>query len=193
MKKVNNIFITFFFIFIATGTVLMFTPVSAAPYGIGVYDAVVPYGNQTSLTINASNVTISAQASSAGQLSTASNAVTVYSTDVHGYKLYLNAASSASLTRALGGTIPASANTFSSPAALATNTWGYNTDASTNFIGVITTPILVTSFITNFSGPSAPSVGGSVTTVTYGVKLDYTEPAGTYSTNIMYTAVPQTT
>lgn len=162
------------------------SPVSAAPYGVGLYDAVVPYGGQTSLTISAANVAISVQAASGGQLSTSSNTVTVTSTDVKGYKLYLNALTSASLTGTLG-TIPASANVTA--AALATNTWGYNTDASTNFIGVTTTPTL----ITNFTGPASPSVGGSITTVTYGVKLDFSKPAGKYTTNILYTAVPQTT
>ena len=186
MKKVNNIFTTFLFILIAGFFIFFVSPVSASPYGVGVYDAVVPYGGQTSLTISASNVAISAQAASGGQLSTSSNAVTVTSTDVKGYKLYLNALTSASLTGTVGS-IPASANV--STAALATNTWGYNTNASTNFIGVTTTPTL----ITNFTGPSAPSTGGSVTTVTYGLKLDFLKAAGNYTTNILYTAVPQTT
>jgi len=175
MKKVNNIFTTFLFIFIAGFFIFVVSPVSASPYGVGVYDAVVPYGGQTSLTISASNVAISAQAASGGQLSTSSNAVTVTSTDVKGYKLYLNALTSANLTGTVGS-IPASANV--SLAALATN-----------FIGVTTTPTL----ITNFTGPSAPSTGGSVTTVTYGLKLDFLKAAGNYTTNILYTAVPQTT
>lgn len=193
MKKVNNIFNTFFLILIAIGILSIAVPVSASPYGLGKYDAVVPYGGQTSITISATNVAIAATASNSGQLSTATNVVTVTSTDVTGYKLYLNAASNASLTSTLGGTIPASSNAYGSPAALATNTWGYNTDASTNFIGITTTPTLVTNFIRDFIGPSAPSVGGSTTTVTYGVKLDFTQPAGTYSTNVIYTAMPQST
>jgi hypothetical protein len=186
VKKVNNIFIAFFFISITAGVLVIAHPVSASPYGVGIYNAVVPYGGQTSLTINVSSVVISAVPANSGQLSTSNNVVTVNSTDVTGYKLYLNALTTANLTGTLG-TITASSNVAA--AALATNTWGYNTDASTNFIGMTTTPAL----IKNFVGPAAPSVGGDVTTVTYGVKLDFSKSAGSYSTNILYTAAPQTT
>lgn len=186
MKKVNNIFIKFLLIFVSASFLLTVPPVFASPYGAGKYDASVPYGGQTSLTISAANVLIAAVPSSGGTLSTSTNTVTVSSTDVTGYKLYVNALGSTSLT-SVAGSIPASSNVTG--AALSTDTWGYNTDASTNFLGMTTAAALIKTFV----GPAAPGTGGDATTVTYGVKLDLTKPAGSYSTTILYTAVPQTT
>jgi len=186
MKKVNNIFIKLFLILVPVSFVIPMTPVSASPYGAGKYDAAVPYGGQTSLTISATNVSIAAVASNAGTLSTSANTVTVSSTDVTGYKLYVNTLGSTSLA-STGSSIPTSANL--TLATLATDTWGYNTDASTNFLGMTTTPALIKTF----TGPAAPSTGGDTTTVTYGVKLDFAKPPGSYSATILYTVVPQTT
>jgi hypothetical protein len=182
MKKVNKNYIPIFFAsalmpFVASSGVF------AQPYGTGAYDANVPYGNQTSITISAGNVSIAATASNTGQLSTASGNVVVTSTDVVGYKLYISAIGSTSLT-ASGATIPASGNVTA--AALSTNTWGYNTDASTNFIGLTTTNTLLKSF-------TGPTTTGDTTAVTYGVKLDFSKQAGSYSTTVLYTAAPQTT
>lgn len=182
MKKVNNNFVPIFFASVVA-SLLVSASVLAQPYGAGLYDANVPYGSQTSLSIAAGNVSIAAAASSSGQLSTASNNVTVTSTDVVGYKLYISAPSSTNLTTT-GATIPASANVTAAP--LATNTWGYNTDASTNFIGLTTSNALLKSF-------TGPTTTGDTTTVTYGVKLDFSKKAGSYLTTVLYTAAPQTT
>lgn len=181
MKKVNNNFIAIFFISITISLVVS-SGVFAQPYGAGKYDANIPYGDQTSITISATNVSIAATASSAGQLSTATGTVTVNSTDTVGYKLYVSSVGSTNLT-ATGATIPASGN--SSAGALVTNTWGYNTDASTNFLGITTTNALIKSF-------TGPIKAGDTTTVTYGVNLDYRQKAATYSTTVLYTATPQT-
>lgn len=157
--------------------------VQASPYGVGVYGADVPYGGQTSLTISTDgNVTIPVTPSDAGTLATGTSTVTVTSTDVVGYKLYIRALSDTNLANG-GANIPASGNVTA--AALAVNTWGYNTDATTNFVGITLSDALIRS-------RTGPFETGDQTTVTYGVKIDNTKPSGTYSTTVVYTAVPQT-
>ncbi|RWZ78217.1 MAG: hypothetical protein EOT05_00400 [Candidatus Microsaccharimonas sossegonensis] len=172
-------------IFIFLGIVFIATPTSyASPYGSGTYNAAVPYGGQTSLTISSSGtVSIPITPGASAVLGTASGTVTIVSTDVVGYKLYVRALGSANMT-AGANNIPASSN--SSAATLATNTWGYNLDASTNFVGMTTSDVLIRT-------GSGPYGAGDTTTVTYGVMIDQAKAAGNYSTTVIYTAVPQTT
>jgi hypothetical protein len=159
------------------------TPALAQPFGAGKFGANVPYGSQTSLTISTSgNVTISVTPTDNGTLGTATNAVTVYSTDVVGYELYINSLTTTDMTNG-AYTLPASAN--GSPAPLVSNTWGYNTDASANFVGTTTSQVLITSAL-------GPFTAGDTTNVTYGVKVDNAKPAGNYTTTVVYTAAPQT-
>lgn len=182
MNKVNSFLVKITLIFIAVFS-LSLTPVSASPYGVGKYGADVPYGTDTSITISAGNVSLTAVPSNSGNLTTANGTVTVFSTDVVGYKLYIQSIGSTNLA-APGDTIPASGN--GSPAALATNTWGYNTNASANFVGITSSNVEIKNFV-------GPARLGDATTVTFGVKLDFTKKAGSYTTTVLYTAAPQTT
>jgi len=155
--------------------------VFASPYGVGKYGENVPYGGETSLTIATDgNVTIPITPSDSGAQATANNAVTVTSTDVVGYKLYIRATATA-LDHGGGYTIPA----VGAPGALSVNSWGYNTDAGVSYSGITTSDVL----LLNAAGPYT---SGNITTVTYGVKVDNTKPAGNYTTTVIYTAVPQT-
>lgn len=157
--------------------------VMAQPYGRGVYGANVPYGSQTSLTIATNgNVLITITPTTTGALGTGVSNVTVTSTDVVGYKLYIRSDASTNMVNG-AATLPPSAN--GSPAALAVNTWGYNTDASSNFVGTSLTDALIVT-------GNGPFSSGAVTAVTYGVKVDNAKPAGNYTNTIAYTAVPQT-
>lgn len=143
----------------------------------------VPYGSQTSLAIATNgNITIELSPSNSGTLGTANSTVTVTSTDVVGYNLYINSLSSTHMTNG-SATIPASSN--GTEAALSTDTWGYNTDGSNNFFGITTGQTLIAS-------ETGPYEHGNNTVVTYGVLIDNAEPAGQYTTNVVYTAVPQT-
>lgn len=157
--------------------------VFASPFGTGKFGANVPFGGQTSLSIATNgNVTISVTPTDSGSLATANSQVTVTSTDVVGYKLYIRALSNTNLNNG-GSNLPASAN--GSPGALAVNTWGYNTDASSNFSGISLSDTLIRT-------GTGPYKSGDLTTVTYGLKVDNSKPAGNYSTSVVYTAVPQT-
>jgi hypothetical protein len=156
----------------------------ASTYGSGTYSAVIPYGGQTNLTISTSgNIAIPITPGSSAVLGTGSGTVTVVSTDAVGYKLYIRSLTTANMTSG-ANTIPASAN--GTAAALATNTWGYNLDASTNFVGMTTADVLIRT-------GTGPFEAGDVTPVTYGVKIDQSKAAGSYSTTVIYTAVPSTT
>jgi hypothetical protein len=167
---------------------LAISPVSyAQPYGKGLY-GITKYGNQTSLTIsvNSGNVNIpTITPTQTGTLGTANNTVTVASTDVMGYKLYIRANTDTNMYN-LG--TPLATATFSVPG-VTKDVWGYNTDQTTNF----TAMTLSDSQIYSTTAPTAGA--GHDTIVTYGLYLDFAKPAGNYATTtngIVYTAVPQT-
>lgn len=156
--------------------------VFAGPYGEGKYD-IYQYGAQTSLSIATNgNVSIPISPQTGGTLATGTSTVTVTSGDVVGYKLYVRALNSSSMDN-VGTPLPASSN--GTPAALAVDTWGYNTDGSNNFTGLLTSDTLIKSV-------SGPAESGDVTTFTYGVNIDLAKPAGNYTATVLYTAAPQT-
>lgn len=176
---------TLFLHFILTIIICILMPSAsyAQPYGKGLYNADVPYGSQTALSIATSgDINIPITPTDDGVLATGASVVTVTSTDVMGYKLYIRALSDTSMDN-LGTLLPASAN--SSPAALTINTWGYNIDASNDFVGIALIDTLIRSI-------TVPASSGDITTVTYGINLDISKPAGNYIASIVYTAVPQT-
>jgi hypothetical protein len=184
MSKLYN---TFFIVLMVTLLVTLFTNAIsyAAPFGDGYYGTHVPYGDLDSLTISNSgnvNIAITPSATTTSTFNSATGTVTVVSTDVVGYNLYLRTVGGAALQFGTK-TIASSSNV--SEAALAVNTWGFNTDGTTNFIG----PSGTDSLLTSFSGPADT---GNTTSVTYGVSVDRTVQAGTYTTTVLYTAVPQT-
>lgn len=182
MKKTISYYISLVVAVVICGVIGPY--VSAQPYGKGIYNENVPYGDETSLSIATSgNVTIpTITPTTSGVLGTGNSTVTVTSTDVKGFKLYVRSLTTTDMDN-LGATIPTSAN--GSPAPLAVNTWGYNTDASSNFVGMTLSDVLIKSITT-------PASTGNVTTFTYGLKVDLAKPAGDYSTSVIYTAVPQT-
>jgi hypothetical protein len=176
-KKITQLLV------ISTVLVLSLTPTfaGAQPYGTGKYGN-LKYGDTTSLSISTDgSVDISVTPTVSGVLATGASSVTVSTTDVKGYKLYIRALTDTNMNN-LGMLLPASGN--GTPAPLAINTWGYNTDASTNFVGILLSDSLIRSV-------TLP-IANSITNVTYGVKLDMEKSAGKYTVDVIYTAVPQT-
>ncbi len=154
----------------------------ASPFGQGVFSADVPFGAGTSMSIAlAGTVNLMATDQGGGIFSgSGAHTVTVTSTDVVGYRLYLYAPTSTTLTNG-SETIAASANTNLEP--LATDTWGYNISGSTtNFVGMTNRPVVLHDSV-------GPHKNGEATTVTYGIKVNATKGAGDYSGSIVYTAV----
>lgn len=172
-----------FFIINITVCLITTTFAFAQPYGKGKYGIDVPYGSATALSISTDgDVSLSITPTEAGVQTTGTSKVTVTSTDVVGYKLYIRALTNTNMNN-LGSLIPASANV--TPAALAIDTWGYNTDASNNFAGITLNDVLLKS-------TTAPVKNGELTTITYGLKLDMAKAAGKYAVSVIYTAAPQT-
>lgn len=172
-----------FFVSLILVSLLWATTAQAQPYGRGVYGANVPYGSQTSLTISTDgNISIPISPTDGGTLGTGLSTVSVTSTDVVGYKLYIKSEGSSNMVNG-AATLPASGN--GSPAALSVNTWGYNTDGSSNFVGILSTDTLIKS-------TTGPFTTADTTAVTYGVKVDNAKPAGNYAVTVTYTAVPKT-
>lgn len=158
-------------------------PVHASPFGQGVFNANIGFGSATSLSVAVSgNVALNLASDGTKYSASGSHVVTVTSSDVVGYSLYAYAVGSSAMSSG-SDSIPASSN--STAAALSTNTWGYNLDGSSNYLGMSTTPSLIkTSTGSNLSTYKA----GEPTTVTYGVVTDLTKPAGSYVVNVVYTA-----
>jgi hypothetical protein len=162
----------------------------AQPYGKGLY-GIIKYGSETSLTISTDavggNVAIpTITPIVGGALGTADNTVTITSTDVIGYKLYIRALTSTDMNN-LGTPLPTTLNIYENPATapLDVNTWGYNVNGSIiNFCKMTLIDQLIRSTTTPVTAEN--------TTITYGMKIDMAKPAGNYSVGVVYTAVPQT-
>ena len=159
---------------------LLQQPVKASPFGQGVFSANVPFGSDTSMSISlGGNVSIGLAPSGPNFTGTGSHTLTVTTTDVVGYRLYVFSPAGTTMTNG-GNTIAASGN--STPASLSMNTWGYNTNGSSNFVGMLTTPSLI-------KDATGPYKSGDNTTITYGALADITKGAGEYSVGVVYTAV----
>lgn len=154
--------------------------VSASPFGQGVFGADVPFGSATSIAIAlGGNVNLSLVPDTQNFSATGSHTLTVTSTDVVGYNLYVYGPNGTNMSNGTS-TIPASANV--TPAPLTTNSWGYNTDGSSNFIGMTTHPALI-------KAASGPYKNGDPTAITYGVVTPLTTGSGQYNVSVVYTVV----
>lgn len=173
---------TIAFIGVSFVAIFAYVPlVHASSYNQGKYNENVPYGSATYIAISTDgDVSLAVTPTSSGSQVTGTSTVTVTSTDVVGHKLYLRSEPSTDMDN-LVDVLPTSGNV--SPAPLAINTWGYNTDGSNNFVGSSLTDTLIRSL-------TGPAMYGDITTITYGVKVDLAKPAGNYTTSIVYTAVP---
>jgi hypothetical protein len=163
---------------------LLQLPVSATKFGQGDFGDST-FGSLSSLSMSFSgDVAMTLALNGGAYEGSGSHNITVTTNNAPGYRLYLHSPTSSNMTIAGGGdTIAASAN--SSPGALASNTWGFNTSgSSTNFQGVLTTP-------TQIKITSEPYTSGDITSVTYGTKASATKSAGNYTANVVYTAVPR--
>lgn len=162
-------------------TSLLSLPVSASPFGQGVFGADVPFGSMTSISINLGGDVALTLAPSGGNFGGSnSHTVTVTSSDVVGYYLYAHTTGTTDMTNG-SATIPASNNSSANP--LSVGTWGYNTSGSTtDFLGMNATSVLL-------KDASGPFKNGDPTSVTYGALVGNTQAAGSYSVAMTYTAV----
>lgn len=158
-------------------------PVSASPFGQGLFGADVPFGSGSSLEITLGNTLSFTLTPSLPYFNgNGSHTINVKSNDVVGYKLYAYSPSGTTMSSG-SDTIPTSGN--GSPAPLSTNTWGYNTTGSTtDFMGMTTSPVVIRD-------ADGPFKNGQDTTITYGVKTDINKQPGAYQVNVIYTALAE--
>ncbi|RYF72754.1 MAG: hypothetical protein EOO39_11610 [Cytophagaceae bacterium] len=145
-------------------------------------------------------VAVAVTPTASGSLSSSSDSVQVSTNNATGYTLTL-ADSDATTSLASGSnTIPAHTGTQASPTALATNRWGYRvvnvggfgaaayngesniTSSSSTWAGMPATGAA------NTIKTTATTASGDLTTVWYGVRATSSQPAGTYTGTVTYTA-----
>ncbi len=152
-------------------------------------------------------VAISVTPTSNGMFSSASDTVTVSTNNTTGYNLKLaNSDATTSLSDGAGHTIAASSNPMASAATLASGTWGFALASGTQGIGsnnfdASYSPVTNGTGVTSkWAGVPASGSGvtikstsanatGDTTNVYYAVKIDTTQPTGTYSDTVTYTAL----
>jgi hypothetical protein len=150
----------------------------------------------TSGTVNANVVP-----TSGGAQSIASDTVSVSTSDTAGYTLMLAETGASSALTSGGNTIPASSGTQTSPVAMSANTWGYRLDGIGGF-GAGPTSSQSSAAIGSSKFAAVPATGSpstlkttsgtannDTTVVWYGVAANTSQPAGTYTNSVTYTAI----
>jgi predicted secreted protein len=145
-------------------------------------------------------VTIGLTPSAGGAVSSASDTVTVNTNNTSGYNLKLSASDGTNTLTSGGNTLAAHAGTYGSPTALANGTWGYrivsqggfgataysaeasNSSSSSTWAGVPTSAAPTTVKTTG------AVASNDVTTVWYGIRATTSQPNGTYTDIVTYTA-----
>ena len=152
------------------------------------------------LTTNGT-VNINTLPTGAGVQTIASDTVTVSTNDSSGYTLQL-AETGASATLTSGSnTIAASSGSQTTPVVMATNTWGYRVDSLGGFgagptsaasnaaiSGTIKFAGVPATASPNTLKTTATTASNDTTTVWYGVATNTTQPSGTYTNSVTYTA-----
>lgn len=132
------------------------------------------------------SVTINSAPGSVAQLSTGTDTVTVRTNSRNGYVLNLRATSSTNLTSG-SNDIPATSGTWTAPATMATNSWGYRIDGAGNFGTGNNNFAAVSTTGQNVKTTNAPT-NGDVTSVIYGINVNSTQANGAYTGQVTYTA-----
>jgi hypothetical protein len=155
------------------------------------------------ISVFTSNGTVTANVTptGAGAQTIASDTLTVSTNDTLGYTLQI-ADSDATTTLTSGGnTIPASSGSQGTPVAQSANTWGYRVDSVGGFgagptsgqssaaiSGTIKFAGMPANSSPNTIKTTATTASNDTTTVWYGVAANTSQPTGTYSDTITYTA-----
>lgn len=157
-------------------------------------------GSTIGLIQSSHNVDIDATPNSAGVQTTAKDTVTVSSNNSAGYTLKLGESTADDTLKSGSNSIAAASGTFSAPAALTANTWGYRVDGAGSFgagsttalsnatIGAVTyAKVAVTASPDTLENTDAVA-NNDATEVWYSVAVDNDTPSGTYTNEVTYTA-----
>lgn len=156
-------------------------------------------GSAISITTS-TTVTIGVTPTPGGVVSSSSDTVTVNTNATAGYTLTLADSDTNTNLVSGGNNIAAHSGSFASPTTLADNTWGYRIvsaggfgataySGETNQAGSTSTWAGVTSSASPVTIKTTGSAAtNDTTTVWYGVKATSSQPNGTYSDTVTYTA-----
>ncbi len=146
-------------------------------------------------------VNVNATPTGSGVQTIASDTVTVSTNDSSGYTLQLAETGASGTLTSGGNTIAASAGTQTTPVVMANNTWGYRIDSIGGFGAGPTAPAsnaAVSGTIKFAAVPATASpntikttsgtASNDTTSVWYGVAVNTTQPTGTYTNSVTYTA-----
>jgi hypothetical protein len=172
-------------------------------YGSATYGA-CSYGVACSISVTSNgNVSLNVTPAAGGMCTIQSDSVAVLTDDTNGYTLTL--ADSGTNTALINGasSINATSGTLASPTTLTANSWGYRVDGLGSFgsgptlsqsnisppsslFGGVEPSTSAADTIATTSGAADPA---QTTTVWYGACADTSVKSGTYSTQVIYTAV----
>jgi hypothetical protein len=193
-KYVGSIFAAFLLL----STLALPTIAGAATASTTITSAV---GSVISTFSSNGTVTANVIPTGAGAQTIASDTLTVSTNDALGYTLQI-ADTAATTTMVSGGnSIPTSAGTQAVPIVQAANTWGYRSDSvggfgagpttgqsSTAISGTIKFAGMPATGSPNTLKTTATTASNDVTTVWYGVAANTTQPSGSYTAGVTYTA-----
>ncbi|HAC56230.1 TPA: hypothetical protein DCF80_01905 [Candidatus Saccharibacteria bacterium] len=191
---------------------LISSTIALSVFGLAVTPVVASAAsNSANTTINAnigaaisittsSTVTISVTPTTGGVVSSSSDTVTVNTNEALGYTLTLSSSDTNTNLVNGGDNIAAHSGTFGSPTTLGNNTWGYRIVGAGGFGGTAysgeTNQGSSTSTWAGVPSSASPTTikttsstaVNDTTTVWYGVKATASQPNGTYSDTVTYTA-----
>lgn len=175
----------------------------AAPYGSDKYGKCI-YDDGCDISISTSGtVTLNVSPTLSSVYTIDKDTVTVTTNNSAGYTLRLESASGTSSKLENGANyFDATTGTAGSPVTLSNNEWGYRIDSALGFGAGPTSAVSNQSTSTlTFAGvpllgapqtvktTASSAISGDATDIWYGIRADMTQPAGTYSATVTYTAI----
>ena len=172
--------------------------VSAATASTTVSSVISPV---ISLLTTNGTVNVNVVPTGSGAQTISSDTVTVSTSDTNGYTLQLAETGAGSTLVSGSDTIPASSGTQGTPIAMAVNSWGYRVDGVGGFGAGTTSSQSSAAVSGTIKFAAVPATGspntikttsGTATndasTVWYAVAANTSQPAGTYTNSVTYTA-----
>lgn len=157
-------------------------------------------GATISLLSSNGTVNINTTPTASGVQTTASDTVTVSANDSAGYTLKINETAASSTLTSGSNTIAATTGTPAAPVALTANKWGYRVDGVGSFgagptaaissaaIGTVTYAAVPATASPYTLKTTASTATNDTTTVWYSVATNTSQPSGTYTNSVTYTA-----
>jgi hypothetical protein len=158
-------------------------------------------GSVISVFTSSGTVNVNVTPTGSGAQTIASDTLTVSTNDALGYTLQISDSDTNTNLVSGGNNVPASSATQGTPVAQTVNTWGYRVDSIGGFgagptsgqnsaavSGSIKFAGVPSSAAPNTIKTTATTASNDTTTVWYGVAANTSQPSGTYSDTITYTA-----